>query len=219
MDIPVDIYESIIIHADIDDISSICLTNSIIHKLCHNKHVWIKKFESEQLPIVTMQSNIKGWINEYKRIKYAKFYSEHVLILIIKESEKFDKEIEFFIGFKTGIVDLLPESLQLKLLKYDIKINKNDLKFISIESVDNQFLIEYIIADQNNNKKIHENDYIDKKTLQHFLFNLLYYFPDIDIEDEREKSYLKIYHINNNSQYMKMIAYRNEFWNNLDINF
>lgn len=226
MELPVDIYESIILHADIDNISSICTTSTAINKLGNNKNAWVQKFENSHLPIITMQENLKNWIEEYKRVKHAKFYSQ-VIEIVVKEAKFNDNSTLLIIDFKVtdDIIDLLPPSLKSKIIShgnYKNLISYNDYKqSIFINLIDNCVTVKYFVGDvERGIEKIYKkNDgYMNVLELQCLLFNLLYHFPQMDITDDSEGSYLKINDLDKFTpyiMYMNMLQKRNDFWKNL----
>ena len=104
-----DIYESIILYAKINDVQMLCSTDKNMVQFCNNRKIWMNKFQMDQLPIVTMQTNGLGWINEYKKVKKAKFMTDHTFELLKKEMIDFEPII---INFKTeDIISLLLKHL------------------------------------------------------------------------------------------------------------
>jgi hypothetical protein len=82
----------------------------------------------------------------------------------------------------------------------------------------NKVIVRYFVgANENGIKKIYkESDIIDIIELQSLFFNLLYYFPEIDIKDNSQGSYLKINNLDifkYYPNYSKMLLKRNNFWN------
>jgi hypothetical protein len=225
MELPVDIYESILLHADIDNVLNVCLTSTAINILGNDKHVWFQKFEISHLPIITKQKNIKDWINEYKKVNYARFYSKHVIELILEESKSYDNHALLIINFKVtdDIINLLPSSLQFRIRSHENYINiktYNDYKqSLFINSYGNYVMIRYYVGDVDHDiEKIYkENDsHLNLLELQSLFFTLLYHFPQMNITDDSGGSYLKINNLDElNIVYFKILQKRNDFWENL----
>lgn len=223
MEFPDDIYELIILHTDIDYIYNMSLINISINKICNNKHVWIQKFEKNNLPII--QSNCKRWIDEYKRVNFSKFYSHHVIDLILQESESDGASLTIDFKMTDDIVYLLPQSLISKII---LDKNYSNLKtygdtqtlFIYIDERD-VMLSYYVRFVENNPKLIYISNayYIDIIEFKSLLFNLLYHFPHIDITDDSECSYLKPNDLSKFVQYKKytkILMKRADFWKKIE---
>lgn len=151
MELPVDIYESIILHAYIDNISSICSTSTAINNLGNNNHVWMKKFEISHLPIINMQKNLHNWIEEYKKVNHAKFYSQ-VIELILEEAKSNDNSTLLIIDFKVtdDIIDLLPTSLKSKIISHENYKNLKTYDYkqsLFINLFDNCVMVRYYVGD------------------------------------------------------------------------
>lgn len=214
MELPEDIYELIILHTDIDYIDNMLLINISINKICNNKHVWIQKFEKNNLPI--MQPNCKSWINEYKKVKFAKFYSHHVIDLILEESDG-----SLSIDFKStdDIINLLSQSLKSKIIqdKNYSNVKLYDHTQSLLFNVDNNGAsLSYYVKFIGNIKIIYiNNNDINIIELQSLFFNLLYYFPHLDIKDDAEGSYLNPNDLSKfirYKEYTEILLQRAEFW-------
>src|SRR5688500_15491449 len=61
----------LMIHADIDTVRNICLTQSIDY--CHDAHFWKLKFGHDQLPILInpLPTTLTEWRKEYIRVETA----------------------------------------------------------------------------------------------------------------------------------------------------
>ncbi len=83
---PDELYE-IMIHLDIEDLQSLCSTNTIYIQLCENKDFWYNKVQHDDLPLFNNPSSI----NDYIKIKYAddivKKYTikQHLVIFLTNE--------------------------------------------------------------------------------------------------------------------------------------
>jgi hypothetical protein len=193
--LPLDIFELIIFYSNIEDISNLCLTNKDIHNLCLNKHTWVKKFSYTQMKMITTNN----WIKEYKKVKYAEFYSNNLLKLMTEEYVVLNKNVELYFDYEKEMINLLPATF--KMLDGE--------EFICIEMNANSFTISHFYYNNINNSNNRHIENLNKPMLQKLLFNLIYNFPDIIIEDENEKSYLDI---NLSDEIDEHVKYRNNFW-------
>ena len=82
---PDELYE-IMIHLDIEDLQSLCSTNTIYSHLCQNEDFWYNKVQHDKLPLFNNPSSI----NDYIKIKYAddivkKYTKNHLVIYLTNE--------------------------------------------------------------------------------------------------------------------------------------
>jgi hypothetical protein len=184
MELPVDIFESIILHADIDTISNLCLTSTLINNICNNKHVWINKFIHNHFPIMTLSNN---WIHEYIKINDTTIKNQNIIDSILNDT--FDIFSLLILHFRVtdDIIHLLPTFLKSSIMScknYDnLKIFRNVNQSIFINVNNYRVRLRYCVGNFKTGPIIYKehNEVISIVELQSLLFNLLYYYPSVNV--------------------------------------
>jgi hypothetical protein len=148
----------IMIHADIDTITSICLTNDISY--CHDGIFWKFIFHRDNIPILSKLklTTFSGWRKEYRKVTYAMNQSKYIMDVL-----KPDKEIEF-----------------------DYSSDKMNFKFIlpfHLRSVMFNFTANYATFDKlrmgYHNGKYYSAGALSDNEIYDILTLIFYYHPDI----------------------------------------
>ena len=63
-----DFYYDLLMVSDIDIVETLCYTNQMANKVCHNDHFWVNKFnqDGKELPNI-YPTTIDQWIEEYQK--------------------------------------------------------------------------------------------------------------------------------------------------------
>lgn len=182
-----DVYFNILLNSQIDTLRNLCLTqkNTALH--CNNNYFWIKKFEHDNLPLLSDQNSISGWINEYKKVVNIQHKAANLLLVNDIErtrqylstngtiSISLDKEYDDYLN------NILPPNL-LKQLPYFS--TPDSFTFIVLIPITNGYTMAYYIQPLGNED--HEVFAINSSynEILNVIIKFLYYAPDIEILDE-----------------------------------
>lgn len=153
----------LMLHSDIDTVVSICITHRIDY--CNDAFFWEKKFDIDNLPILTTQlpTTLKEWRREYIRVETASLLALDLLQLPKTQSIIFNYSSNQF-NFK----DILPFQLR-SLMYYYHPLHKT---FQSLK-ITYQAKDVYWINTGNNTFTIHFHD------LHEVLTIIFYHYPNI----------------------------------------
>jgi hypothetical protein len=185
MDLPLDVWRSIILTLKINDIENLSSVNKFFHSLCCERNLWSTKFKEKNLEIINSKINTVGqYISEYKKVSYSKYTASHIVDMIINTKYTFYESMCFF-GNLFSIDDL--KNILNKDYQIFTKIKEDDFKeSISINiKINEKGLINYGQGNKSSNVKTHfytQND-IDNEYIISLINKILYYYPLITITD------------------------------------
>ena len=76
--LPYDILSGILLESDVSSIRSFCSTSSQSNEICKYNAFWIKKFNYDDLPILTQAKSKSKWFKEYEKLVDFYHTSEHL---------------------------------------------------------------------------------------------------------------------------------------------
>lgn len=192
-----DILFNILLQSNINNIKNYCLLSTISKNICNDKNFWLTKFKIDNIPILydIIPSTLSQWIKEYTKVLYTQNLSKG-LIKVLQEEFLIEQTVTVKIIFDTNddIINLLPNHLTNKIInnKNYNNINREEQVIkIGIDDYDlKDTFLYYTLYDVFANQLINKSIMLPYKQLSDLLFKILYYYPDIDIRDKNNYSFL-----------------------------
>lgn len=199
MDLPLDIWRLIMLNSKINDIKNICLLDKTFNSLCNEKSLWVEKFKEKDLMIINTNLNtFSQYLDEYKKVSYARYIAISLFELVKIEEEKYNMSKlyhsnSWIYPFDIKYLSVILEPNILSSIKF--KRENDDKVFINLEIkdggciryytcekyYDDLFFCAYyghdeVLITNNNSKNI----------LISFLTKLLYHVPELLIFDTQQ---------------------------------
>jgi len=168
--LPIDVYNHILYHSDIDTIYSLCVTNKALTKMCHHASFWKSIFDRDGLFIVDHPSSFDDYVVMYKKMRDAATEVKGIMNVI----HYYDiKKLTVSIKKSDLIVDKIKRNVVNDILYAKIRQRNNvDIVFEINKTV--RMKVEQTL-DYVSIPKIPIQDFIS------ILQKLLYYYPTLEI--------------------------------------
>ena len=174
---------NILLHADINTVTNICLTSHI--DWCDSDYFWKLKFGKDELPILSpLPTNFSAWRKEYIRTMDASEAAVDLLEVVNTNDVVFNYNDEY-LNLKT----ILPPHLRSALFNFTPSHQKfNQFKIRKYNSINS--INKYIITLSTSQYKYVEI-YISYEHLYDILTILFYHYPELDYQLKEPINYKK----------------------------
>lgn len=173
---------NILLHADINTVTSMCLTNHI--DWCDSDYFWKLKFGKDELPILSpLPTTFATWRKEYIRTMNASLEAVDLLELVNQNDVVFNYNDEYF-NFKK----ILPPALRSAIFNYTPTHQK--FNQLNIRKYNGNSINKYIVTLSTSSYK-YVQVYISYENLYDILTILFYHYPDIGYELKEPINYKK----------------------------
>ena len=193
-DINYDVYYNLLIQSDYKTIKSLCLTNTTSIKVCSDDFFWKNKFIYDDTPILAAKqlNNMGEWINEYINVNVAKNTADDIFKIW-----KLERKANFGKGKSVG---KFVRALEIQV-KVHSATDRHKIQSLTPFNIDNSngdytywFKFRGAIGGVNivNDMFLPEDNIkISYGEARQILMKILYHFPDIDVTDQNDVSFLK----------------------------
>ena len=183
---------AIMINADYETIKHLCLTNKTGADICNDEFFWKTKLNMDY-PDIDVVSN---WKKEYYKLNKAYKDVEKTIEIFYEEAKDLDDDTEvimlMYLDKSVDIESIIPKykkNIDEMLMDPD---NKNYINYVLLIGMNKNNIINLtmLIEDIDGDQLDSFDETINIKDLMDILFKVLYYYPEINIEDIDEFSYL-----------------------------
>ena len=167
----------LMLHSDINTITSICLTRTISY--CTDEHFWKLKFGKEDLPILTkiLPTTLQGWRKEYIRVDEAATKATDILNHVINKDVLFDYSSEQF-NFK----NILPLSLRSAMYNFNARYNSFTTLAVKYADYNGTGINKYRVVIYNFKDRQYYGFDINVNDIYDVLTIVFYYYPNINYQ-------------------------------------
>ena len=173
---------SIMLTMDFNTLNSMCVTNKLAYTICKNTHFWKEKFNHDGLPLLNGYS-----MNEYHKVLNAATTTDQLIKTLIHEEKMIEyPQVYIYITKNYHYLKFIFPDINIVPYIQEIRIN------ISFSTKNSSVSYEIIFGSSNESDSDtlkYESLSVNIKDLKIVLIKILYYYPNVDIDDD-DYSYL-----------------------------
>jgi hypothetical protein len=172
---------------DIQTLKSYCSSSPSAVKICNNQQFWKSKFQQDGLLLLLekLPTSTKEWLKEYdKNLKISQLAYKIFQVSMKEKSNMF-----LIFNKNDDVTKILPKYAK-EITEYKNYYNQHIIEQnIIINHMNNRDEINYVIEGDTGTLKV-ERYFLTKQEIVNLLYRFLYYYPNKNIVDGTENSFL-----------------------------